>query len=95
MVHVNVNGKTAGSVQSGSVEVPVVPAGIGSSITTPAGSVEGPLFVIVMVYVVEVPAIIDATPSDFTIDRSADVVTASVSVAVLFAALGSRRRARM
>ena len=35
------------------------------------------------------PAIIDATPSDFTIDRSADVVTASVSVAVLFAPSGS------
>ena len=71
VVHVNVNGKTAGSVQSGSLEVPVVPAGIGSSITTPAATVEGPLFVSVMVYVVELPAMTDATPSVLVRARSA------------------------
>ena len=35
------------------------------------------------------PAITDATPSDFVIERSADAVTASVSVALSFAAFGS------
>ncbi len=38
---------------------------------------------------VDVPAITDATPSLFVIARSADEVTASVSVALLFAAFGS------
>ena len=35
------------------------------------------------------PAITDATPSDFVIERSADLITASVSVALLFDASGS------
>ena len=45
VVHVN----EAPRAQSGSDSVGVVPAGIGSSITTPAGSVDGPLLVTVMV----------------------------------------------
>ena len=35
--------------QSGSDSEPFVPAGIGSESTTPAGSVDGPLFVTVIV----------------------------------------------
>ena len=35
------------------------------------------------------PAITDATPSDFVTERSADLVTVSVSRRVLFAATGS------
>ncbi len=35
--------------QSGSVSAALVPAGIGSEMTTPAGSTEGPLFVSVIV----------------------------------------------
>ena len=45
VVHVNEAPRT----QSGSDSVGVVPAGIGSSITTPAGSVDGPLLVTVIV----------------------------------------------
>ena len=66
-----------------------MPAGIGSDTTTPAGSSDGPLFVMVIVYVVEVPATTDATPSVLVIARSADFVTESVSVAALFAGVGS------
>ncbi len=44
-------------------------------ITTPAGSIDGPLFVSVIVYVVEVPAEIEATPSVLAIARSAAAVT--------------------
>ena len=39
----------AAITQSVSVSVPVVPAGIGSETTTPANSVDGPLFVTVIV----------------------------------------------
>ena len=42
-----------------------------------------------IVYVVDVPAITDATPSVFVIERSADLTTASVSVAESFDASGS------
>ena len=79
----------AAMTQSASDSDGVVPAGMGSSTTTPAGSVDGPRFVTVIVYVVDVPAITDATPSDFVIERSADLITASVSVAESFDASGS------
>ncbi len=79
----------AARTQSGSDSDGVVPAGMGSPTTTPAGSVDGPRFVTLMVYVVDVPAITEATPSDFVIERSADLITASVSVALLFDASGS------
>ena len=79
----------AAMAQSASVSEPTVPAGIGSETTTPAGSADGPLFVTVIVYMVEVPAITDATPSVLVIERSADFVTVSVSVAALFAGVGS------
>ncbi len=45
VVHVNEAPRT----QSASDSLGVVPAGIGSSITAPAGSVDGPLFVTVIV----------------------------------------------
>ena len=57
-------------------------AGIGSVTTTPDGSVEGPLFFNVMVYVVDVPAVTSSVPSSFMSERSALVVTASVSEAL-------------
>ncbi len=85
-MHVNV---PAAITQSGSDSDPTVPAGIGSEMTAPAGSSDGPLFVTVIVYVVEVPATTDATPSVLAIARSADFVTVSVSVAALFAGVGS------
>src|SRR5438093_4062113 len=75
--------------QSASDSEPDVPAGIGSEITTPADTVDGPLFVTVMVYVVDAPAVTDETPSLFVIDRSAERATVSVSVAELFPADGS------
>ena len=75
--------------QSGSDSEPFVPAGSGSEITTPAGSSEGPLLVTVIVYVVDVPATTEATPSVLEIARSADFVTVSVSVAASLAGVGS------
>jgi len=69
--------------------IPTVPAGIGSETTTPAGSSDGPLLVTVIVYVVCVPATTDATLSVLAIARSADFVTVLVSVAALFAGVGS------
>ena len=56
---------------------------------TPAGSSDGPLLVIMIVYMVDVPATSGAIPSVLAIERSADFVTVSVSVAVLLAAFGS------
>ena len=80
---------SAPTVQSASVSDPVVPAGIGSVITTPAGSIDGPLFVSVIVYVVEVPAEIEATPSVLVMARSAAAVTIVLSLAVSLAGTGS------
>jgi hypothetical protein len=79
----------AAMLQRGSVVEPVVPAGIASLTTTPAGSSEGPSFFRVIVYVVEVPAVTVVTPSDFVTDRSADVFTTFESVPVLLALFGS------
>ncbi len=80
---------SAPTVQSASVSDPIVPLGIGSVITTPAGSIDGPLFVSVIVYVVEVPAEIEATPSVLAIARSAAAVTVVLWLAVLLAGTGS------
>src|SRR5438105_2598001 len=76
-------------VQRESLVEPVVFAGIVSLTTTPAGTVDGPLLVSVIVYVVEVPAVTLVTPSLFVIDRSADLFTVSVSAAVLLPGVGS------
>jgi hypothetical protein len=85
-VHVNV---VAVSVQFVSVSEATVPAGIWSVTTMPAGTSDGPLFVTVMVKVVDDPGLTVVTPSVLTIDRSADAVTASTSVAESFEASGS------
>ena len=85
-MHVNVPAATA---QSGSSVEPVVPAGMGSETTTPAGSVEGPSFVRVIVYVVDVPATTEATPSSFVMTRSAAGSTVVDSLSVSFAGSGS------
>jgi hypothetical protein len=76
-------------LQRRSVVEPVVSAGIASFTTTPAGSVEGPLFFKVIVYVVEVPAVTLAALSDLVIDRSALLVTVSLSLPLLLAGVGS------
>src|SRR5437870_649043 len=76
-------------VQRESLVEPVVFAGIVSLTTTPAGTVDGPLLVSVIVYVVEVPAVTLVTPSLLLIDRSADLFTVSVSDALLFPCVGS------
>src|SRR2546425_726398 len=76
-------------VQRESLVEPVVFAGIVSLTTTPAGTVDGPLLVSVIVYVVEVPAVTLVTPSLLLIDRSADLFTVSVSDALLFPGVGS------
>ena len=78
--------------QSASDSEPVVSAGIVSLTTTPAGTVEGPLLVTVIVYVVDVPAMTLVTPSVLVIARSALWLTVSVSVALLLAAVGRSRR---
>ena len=80
MVHVNV---PAAIEQSGSDSLPTVPGGIGSESTTPAGICDGPPFVAVIVYVVDVPATTVAMPSVFVSARSPWMTTASVSVAAL------------
>src|SRR4029079_10597277 len=56
---------------------------------TPAGSVDGPLFVIVIVYVVGVPAVTVAEPSVLVSSRSPYAVTVLLLFAVLFATAGS------
>ena len=86
VVHVNVPAATA---QSGSSVEPVVPAGRGSEMTTPAGSVEGPSFVRVIVYVVEVPATTETAPSSLVMTRSAAGVTVVDSLSVSLAGSGS------
>ena len=75
--------------QSASASLPTVPAGMLSVITTPAGSMSGPLFVTVIVYVVDAPTVTDATPSVFVSARSPVVLTVLLSFAVLFAGVGS------
>ena len=86
MVHV----KTPAAIaQSASASDPTVPAGMVSVNRTPAGSVDGPLFVIVIVYVVDVPAVTVAVPSVFVSTRSAYAVTVLLLFAVLFASAGS------
>ncbi len=79
----------AAIAQSASASDPTVPAGIVSVNRTPAGSVDGPLFVIVIVYVVDVPAVTVAVPSVFVSTRSANDVTVLLLFAVLFASAGS------
>ena len=73
----------AAIAQSGSDSLPTVPAGIGSESTTPAGICDGPPFVAVIVYVVDVPATTVATPSVFVSARSPCRSTVSVSVSAL------------
>ena len=85
-MHVNV---VAVSVQSASVSEATVPAGIWSVTTTPAGTSDGPLFVTVMVKVVDEPGLTVVTPSVLSIDRSAEAVTVFTSVAASFEASGS------
>ena len=86
VVHVNM---PAAMTQSASTSEPFVPTGIASVTTTPAGSVDGPSFVSVMEYVVDVPATTEATPSVLAIRRSAAGVTVVVSMSELFARAGS------
>ena len=69
--------------QFGSDSLPTVPGGIGSESTTPAGICDGPPFVAVIVYVVDVPATTVATPSVFVSARSPCTMTVSVSVSAL------------
>jgi hypothetical protein len=76
-------------MQSGSDSDPTVPAGIVSEITMPAGSISGPLFVTVIVYVVDVPTATDATPSVFVSERSALGRTVLLLFTVLLAGVGS------
>ena len=66
-----------------------MPAGSWSVTTIPAGTSDGPLFVTVMVKVVDVPGLTAVTPSVLLIDRSAEAVTVSTSVAASFEASGS------
>src|SRR5260221_8712516 len=75
--------------QSASVSEPVVPAGRVSLTTTPAGTVDGPRFLTVIVYVVEVPAVTLPTSSALLTWRSALLVTVSVSVELLLPGVGS------
>ncbi len=79
----------AAIAQSASASDPTVPAGMVSVNRTPAGSVDGPLFVIVIVYVVDVPAVTVAVPSVFVSTRSPYAVTVLLLFAVLFASAGS------
>src|SRR5206468_213404 len=76
-------------VQRASEVDAVVLAGIVSFTTTPDGSVAGPLFVSVIVYVVEFPAVTLVTPSDFASARSARFCTVVVALALLLLVTGS------
>ena len=83
--------------QSASASLPTVFAGIVSDTTTPAGTTAGPLFVKVIVYVVDPPTLTVAMPSVFVTARSAELLTVLLSFAVLFAGVGrprSRSRSR-
>ena len=73
----------------GSFVDPVVFAGMASVTVAPTGTVDGPLLVSVIVYVVDVPAVTAVTPSVLLTDRSADFVTVSVSLPLLFPLFGS------
>ncbi len=86
MVHVNV---PAAITQLGSLSEPTVPAGMGSDTTTPAGAVDGPPFVSVIVYVVEVPAATVVTPSVFVTTISTLGNTTVDSSSELFPGKGS------
>src|SRR6185312_10343126 len=86
VVHVNV---VAVSAQSASLSEAMVAAGIWSVTTIPAGTTDGPLFVTVMVKVVDDPGTTVETPSVLTIARSATGVTVVVWLAVLLASAGS------
>ena len=79
----------AAIAQSASASDPTVPAGMVSVNRTPAGSIDGPLFVIVIVYVVDVPAVTVAVPSVLVSTRSPYAVTVLLLFAVLFASAGS------
>ena len=59
------------------------------STTVAAGAAEGPAFEATIVYVTDVPGTFEVTPSVFVIARSAVGVRVSVSVAELFAGVGS------
>ena len=84
MVQVNT---PAAIAQSASASDPTVPAGM-VSVNRTAGSVDGPLFMIVIVYVVDVPAVTVAAPSVLVSSRSPYAVTVLL-LAVLFATAGS------
>ena len=75
--------------QSASASLPTVFAGIVSDTTIPAGTTVGPLFVKVIVYVVDPPTLTVAMPSVFVTARSAEFLTVLLSFAVLFAGVGS------
>jgi hypothetical protein len=63
--------------------------GIVSETTTPSGTTVGPLFLRVMVYVVDPPTLTVATPSVLVTARSAVFLTVLLSFTVLFAGVGS------
>src|SRR6185503_18106162 len=86
VVHVNV---VAVSVQFASLSEAAEPAGSWSVTTMPAGTSDGPLFVSVMVKVVDDPGLTVVTPSVLVIDRSAEAVTVSTSVAASLDPSGS------
>ncbi len=75
--------------QSASVSLPVVPPGIASVTIAPAGTVDTPAFVSVIVYVVDVPAVTDPTPSSTVTARSPATATVVASVSSSFAPFGS------
>src|SRR5688572_17968124 len=75
--------------QSASASEAVVFAGIVSLITTPAGTADGPLFVTVIAYVVDAPAVTLFTLSSFVTDRSAESLTAVEALAESLAEAGS------
>ena len=79
----------AAITQLGSVSESTVPAGMGSDTTTPASAVEGPPFVSVIVYVVEVPATTEATPSLFVTTMSTSGTTSVAFASALLPGTGS------
>jgi len=71
------------------VHVAPVRAAGNVSVTVEPGAADGPALDATIVYVTDVPGTFDVTPSVLVIDRSTVGVNASVSVAELFAAVGS------
>ena len=71
------------------VQLAPINAAGNESITWMRSICDGPGLVTTIVYVVEVPATIVATPSDLTIDTSPSPLTMVVSMAMLSALLGS------